>query len=36
MRVRFLLLLMLGLVGASSIAESAQKHLILSGGPALR
>lgn len=36
MRVRFIILIMLGLVGASSIAESAQNHLILSGGPALR
>ena len=36
MRVRFLILFMLGLVGVSSIAESAQSHLILTGGPALR
>ena len=36
MRVRFLILLMFGLVGFSGVAESAQNHLILSGGPALR
>jgi len=36
MRVRFLILLMLSLVGFSGLAESAQSHLILSGGPALR
>ena len=36
MRVRFLILLMLGLAGFSGLAESAQNHLILTGGPALR
>lgn len=36
MRVRFLILLMFGLVGFSGVAESAQNHMILTGGPALR
>jgi len=36
MRVLFLILLMLGLVGFSGLAESAQNHVILTGGPALR
>ncbi|BDS08073.1 hypothetical protein NT6N_31130 [Oceaniferula spumae] len=38
MRVRFLILFMLGLAGFSGVAEAApnQNHLILCGGPALR
>lgn len=36
MRVRFLILLVFGLAGFSGLAESAQNHLILSGGPSLR
>ena len=36
MRIRILMLIMLGLIGVTGIAESAQNHLILTGGPALR
>ncbi|MBK1832070.1 hypothetical protein JIN77_15140 [Verrucomicrobiaceae bacterium R5-34] len=36
MRVRFLILFMVAMAGFSGVAESAQRHLILSGGPALR